>query len=199
MNLLTLFAEPQSAPVTQLTERLLWTALMLALVAGCYLLMWRGWRQRGARQLALLPPLPTEPDPGAGALAAADGVYVSSTSAGDWLDRVVAHGLGQRSRATLTVTAAGVCCRREGAPTLYVPAGQLRGVGRGSGLAGKFVTGDGLLFLDWAHADQLLRTGFRADRLADHDQLEAAVRQLLAETSPPAAAPDPAPTTGGTP
>ena len=36
-------------------------------------------------------------------LAAAEGQYVATTTAGDWLDRIAVHGLGIRTNAELSV------------------------------------------------------------------------------------------------
>ncbi len=38
-------------------------------------------------------------------------------------------------------------------------------------MAGKFIGGDGLLIIRWSLGDQLLDTGLRLDRRADHDLL----------------------------
>jgi hypothetical protein len=74
-------------------------AVLALLVVLVWLAMLAGWRRRAARQtreLGLPPLLPTPVDPGAPLTDDADGVYVSTTTAGDWLDRVTAHGLGTR-------------------------------------------------------------------------------------------------------
>ena len=57
------------------------------------------------------------------------GRYHGSTTAGQWLDRIVAHGLGTRSRVELTLTDAGLDVVRPGATDFFVPAGALRGPG----------------------------------------------------------------------
>jgi len=107
-----------------------------------------------------------------------EGMYVSSTRAGDWLDRVVAHGLGTRTQAQVSVHAEGVLVRRAGAPDVWAPAADLVGVRRERGAAGKFVGEDGLVVVYWtlggAGLDTALRTRFDRDR----DALEQAVRAL---------------------
>ncbi|WP_267595353.1 hypothetical protein [Carbonactinospora thermoautotrophica] len=169
----------ESAPVTQLGERLAWTTLMVLVILGLYLLMWRAWKRRAARQAAELPPLPKPPAEPGEPLASAAGIYVSTTSEGDWLDRIVAHGLGARSRAELTVTPQGVLFAREGAPAVYIPAARIRGVRRERGMAGKFVEEGGLLVITWEHGSRTLDTGFRAERVAEHDAVEHAVAGLV--------------------
>lgn len=60
---------------------------------------------------------------------------------------------------------------REGTGDLTIPAGSLAEITSGPGMAGKFVGGDGLLILRWRLGDQLLDTGLRLQRRADHDLL----------------------------
>ena len=82
----------------QLMEKVLPGLAMLAVVAVVFVLIWIGWRNRLRRQsdIEQLPAVPAglgEP------LASADGQYVASTTAGDWLDRIAVHGLGIRTNA----------------------------------------------------------------------------------------------------
>jgi hypothetical protein len=171
--------ERKSAPLTHLGPRLALTAAILALLALCYWGMWRGWKARQARQ-ADIPPLP--PVPAVGALgplrAEAEGTYVVTTSAGDWLDRIAVHGLGVRSLAMLAVHDAGVLVARVGAPDLFVPAPALRGVRLERGMAGKFVEEGGLVVMTWQHGERELDTGFRPRAAADRDVLVATLGAL---------------------
>lgn len=169
-----------SAPVTRWPERLLWTALTLAVVVGVWLLMLRGWRRRAARQ-AGLPPLPEAPRDLGADLARVPGVYVCTTTEGDWLDRVVARGLGVRSRAVLTVGSHGALFSRQGAPDLFLPASCLRGVRLESGIAGKFVERDGLVVVTWELQNRTYDTGFRTRRVADRGSLLDALNRLVPE------------------
>ena len=86
--------------------------------------MRQGWKWRGTLQ-GDLPELPAAPD-GAAArpLLTLTGRYHGSTTAGQWLDRIVAHGLGTRSRAELTLTDAGLDVVRPGATGLLRPGGR---------------------------------------------------------------------------
>jgi hypothetical protein len=172
---------PVQAQVTHWPARIGWTVLIIILTLGVMGLMRLGWRHRGRRQAGVpdLPPAPGTLD--APLAPTVDGVYVSTTAEGDWLDRIVVHGLGVRSRTTVTVDRAGVLFTRTGAPDVFVPAGSLHGVRRSPGMAGKFVGGDGLVVLTWALGAHSLDTGFKPDRAADGDALEAAVRSLLGE------------------
>ncbi|TQJ41065.1 hypothetical protein FBY33_3163 [Arthrobacter sp. SLBN-112] len=157
---------------------------MLAVVAVVFVLLGVGWRNRLKRQsdveqLPQVPAAPGEP------IAVAEGQYVATTTAGDWLDRIAVHGLGIRTNATLAVYPHGVLYERSGAPALYIPASSLTGVRQDSGMAGKFVEKDGLLVLGWTLGAHGLDTGFRTRRAADKDVLYQALQDLI--SSAPAA------------
>lgn len=157
MNGLILAAGEHSAPVTHVGQRIIWTIVTLAALGGIYLLMWRGWKKRQSRQADLLPlnEVPEGVFSGEGGFEA---VYVSTTSEGDWLDRIAVHGLGERSNAQVQVAEAGILIDRE--PTaVFIPADAVRGVRLASGMAGKYLRGDGLVVITWQHGDRTLDTG----------------------------------------
>lgn len=166
-----------SAPVTHVGQRIIWTVVTLLVLAGIYLLMWRGWRKRQARQ-SDLQPLNDIPE---GAFPVGEGgfeaVYVSTTSEGDWLDRIAVHGLGERSNAQLHVAEAGILIDRE--PTaVFIPADAVRGVRLASGMAGKYLRGEGLVVITWQHGDRTLDTG--VDPRHGTDELMRALESRLA-------------------
>ncbi|MEE2523367.1 hypothetical protein V1639_09860 [Pseudarthrobacter sp. J75] len=158
--------------------RLLSLLITLALIVVAFALIGMGWRNRLRRQadVGLLPELPSAPG---APVVAAEGQYVSTTTSGDWLDRIAAHGLGIRTNAELAVYPHGVVFDRSGASPLYIPAGSLTGVRQDSGMAGKFVEKDGLLILSWQHGDRGLDTGFRTRRAADKEILFDALQELI--------------------
>jgi hypothetical protein len=161
MNSLIVAAGEHSAPVTHLGQRILWTIVTLLTIAGIYLLMWRGWKKRQARQ-ADLPSLPAVPDQvRAEAADAIDAIYVSTTSEGDWLDRIAVHQLGNRSEANIWVAAAGVWIEREpfGAADIFIPAEAVRGVRLATGMAGKYRHDEGIVVITWEHGDRMLDSG----------------------------------------
>jgi hypothetical protein len=152
--------------------------ITLPLIAVVLALIGIGWRNRLRRQADVeqLPAVPAELSP---PLAAADGQYVATTTAGDWLDRIAVHGLGIRTNAELTVHPEGVLFERSGAGPLFIPAARLAGVRQDSGMAGKFVEKDGLLVLSWAHGTHELDTGFRTRRAADKPALLQTLQELI--------------------
>ncbi|MFD0759841.1 PH-like domain-containing protein [Arthrobacter ulcerisalmonis] len=159
-------------------DRILPGLLMLAIIVVVFALIWLGWRNRLRRQadVETLPRCPRN----RGALAAAEGQYVATTTGGDWLDRIAVQGLGIRTNATLSLYPHGVLFARDGAPDLYIPAAALVGVRQDSGMAGKFVEKDGLLVLSWMLGTRELDTGFRTRHAADKDTLHLALQDLIA-------------------
>jgi hypothetical protein len=151
-------------------------------------------RRRLARRTHTVVPVPPAPpadpaDLGALRRGPVPATYVSSTLAGDWLARVGAHGLGDRSDAEATVYDAGVLITRTGAPTVFVPRSALRGAGLAPGMAGKYVGADGLVVVTWqvpadARADAVdLDTGLRTRYATDRARLVDAVRHLMTTAS----------------
>lgn len=160
-------AERKSAEVTDWAARIGWVVGLLLFIALVYWLMRQGWKWRATLQ-SDLPELPTAPGaPGEGKLSMS-GRYHGSTTAGQWLDRIVAHGLGTRSRVELTLTDQGLDVVRPGAADFFVPAGQLREARLDKGIAGKVLAEGGLLVVTWQHGDKQIDSGFRSDRAAEH-------------------------------
>ena len=149
----------------------------LLVVAAGYYGMDRGWRNRQARQadLAPLPPVPEN-----GKIKGVEGVYVATTTAGDWMDRIAVHELGVRSIADLAVSEAGLIFHRQGATDVFIPADHLTGVRTDRGIAGK-VTAEksGLVVVTWNHDGRELDTGFRPRRKADTAPLTESISTLI--------------------
>jgi hypothetical protein len=149
---------------------LLVLACVLA-IAAALLGMWRGWRRRGLRQsnLAELPSTPG--DLGAELLTEMIGIYVGTTFASSWQDRVVHAGLGRRSNATAHLYESGVLIERYGDSAIFIPTEAIAEARLAPGLAGKVVGEGGLLVIRWRLGmtrdgvveDVLLDTGLRAD------------------------------------
>ena len=176
-------AEPVSAPVTQWPLRILLVLLVLAVIALVLIGMRAGWRRRAGRQGDVPPPLlpPESLETTQGAVA---GVYLGSTHHGDWLDRIVVHDLGVRSRALAEVGPAGVALRREGARDVFVPTASLRGAQMARGIAGKAYERGGVLVITWDLDGRLVDTGFRADVAEEQRTLRDAIVGLVAESGP---------------
>ncbi|MEU6659441.1 hypothetical protein [Streptomyces sp. NPDC046821] len=180
-SLAVLAAERKSADVTDWAARIGWVVGLLLFITLVYWLMREGWKWRGTLQ-GDLPPLPTAPsDPGPARLELS-GRYHGSTTAGQWLDRIVAQGLGTRSRVELTLTDAGLDVVRPGATDFFVPAGALREARLDKGIAGKVLTEGGLLIVTWAHGDKLIDSGFRSDHAAEQAEWVKALNDMIDTT-----------------
>ncbi|MFI8852891.1 hypothetical protein ACIGW3_22280 [Streptomyces sp. NPDC053499] len=167
LPLIGLAADRESQQVTDWAARIGWVVGLVLFVALLYWLMRQGWKWRGTLQ-GDLPELPQPPEHGSGEpLLSAGGRYHGSTTAGQWLDRIVAHGLGTRSRAELTLTEHGLDVVRPGAQDFFVPADRLRGARLDTGIAGKVLTEGGLLIVTWEHGGRRLDSGFRFDHSAE--------------------------------
>lgn len=174
-------AGEHSAPVTDWAGRVGWVIGLLLFVVLLYWLMREGWKWRGTLQ-GDLPELPTAPQPPREPKLTMTGRYHGSTTAGQWLDRIVARGLGTRSRVELTLTDAGLHVVRPGATDFFVPAARLREVRLDKGIAGKVLTEGGLLVVTWAHGDRLIDSGFRSDRSAEHTAWVETINSLYASS-----------------
>ncbi len=156
------------------------TGVLLLLVLLGVLGMRRGWRRRAQRQQTLpAPGLPPADLAGHAPVATLQGLYVGSATAEDWLDRVVAHGLGTRAQADLAVHTAGVLLERDGSSPLWIPVEDLRQVRFDSGLAGKVVEQGGLLVLRWRLGEVEVDSGVRPRVAAEADAVQLAVQSML--------------------
>lgn len=173
-------------------------ALAIFLVLYVTLIGRRRLAQRTTTLVAVPPAVPE--DIGPVQFGPLEAVYVSTTLHGDWLARVGAHGLGDRSNARVSVHAGpghagpghagpglgGVLIERDGADDLWLPVSTIRSAGLAPGMAGKYVGADGLVVVTWAvpEADgvaaALVDTGLRTRRAEDRGGLVDAVRYLLA-------------------
>jgi hypothetical protein len=163
-------------------DRLLLTLATVAFFGGVMLLMLRGWRSRQRRQADVPPPPPPSVDAGEPLVAAVTGLFVGTTFADDWLDRVAVHGLAHRANATLGILTAGVRIDRDGAAALWLPWDVVTRAEVGDALAGKVMGKGGMLLLDWRLGDRLLTSGFRADDHRQHVRLAEAIdREIRAQ------------------
>ena len=160
---------------------------VVVLLAVLALVLWgmrAGWNHRRARtaDVGVLPSAPA--DLGAAHGEPIEAVYVSTTRAGDWLDRVVAQDLGVRSGATVSVHDAGVLVARTGTTDVFIPTNALRAAGTAPGMAGKYVGKEGLVVLTWAPDptdERGLDTGLRTKHTADGPLLVDAVNALMSD------------------
>jgi len=153
--------------------------ILFGLLALAYLGMWRGWRRRGRRHD--LPPL-ADASPVVDPSLEATGRYFGTTTAGNWLDRVVARGLGTRSGCEVSLSAAGLDVVRPSS-SFRIPAAALRGARLDKGIAGKVVPPQGIVVVTWQHGDLLLDSGFRFADPARHAAWVDAVSRMIVKAA----------------
>lgn len=139
-----------------------------------------GWKHRAQRQsgVADLPAAPV--DLGEELIEPLTGLYVSTTPAGSWQDRIVAHGLGRRAAATLHLSRIGVLIERIGESEIFVPVEDLVAVGTAPGIAGKVMgMPDGILVITWNLGDLRVDSGLRLDDLAEQVEWIATANRLI--------------------
>lgn len=146
----------------------IWTAVVAFLIflVACAL-MWLGWRGRTRRQEGLVGPLAAPPaDPGTATLGPLTGVYIGTTTADDWQNRIAQNPLGFRSGGTIALYPDGVLLDLDGGQ-IWIPETDIVSVRQDSRLANKVVPGKGILVVQWNAPGQdgpiALDTGFRAD------------------------------------
>ena len=146
-------------------DRALWIIGLLVAWALMIWLMYRGWRNRSGRQASSIGDLPAVPqDLGAQILEPATGLYVGSTIAPSWQDRIAVGDLGFRATAEITRFEHGILLERKGASTVWIPQDSIRAVRTERGLAGKVMTKDGVLVVRWVlPTGTEIDTGFRGD------------------------------------
>lgn len=161
-------------------ERVLLTLATLAFAVGVTLLMLRGWRSRQRRQ-AYLPPPPRPPAVmGELLVGPVPGLFIGTTFADDWLDRVAVHGLAHRAAGAVSIGSDGVRFDRAGCAPLYLQFDAVLAAELGEALAGKVIGRGGMLLVDWRLGDRVLTSGFRADDHDEHRRLRDAITARLA-------------------
>ncbi|NLE80991.1 MAG: transporter [Rhodococcus sp.] len=146
-------------------ERALWIIGLTVFWVAMIALMYRGWRGRARRQadsIGQLPPVPRELGPQV--VAPVTGLYVGSTVAPSWQDRIAVGDLGFRAAGEIARYASGILLERDGATPIWIPESSIRAVRTERGLAGKVMTKDGVLVIRWElPTGTEIDTGFRAD------------------------------------
>jgi len=157
--------------------RVLLSVAVLLFFALCVYGMWHGWKRR-QREQAGLPAFPATPGTLGEARLTTTGVYIGTTNAGNWQDRVQVGDIGHRAEATLSLVPEGVAIDRVGASPIFIPAGAVRDARTDRGLAGKVMfSEEGLLVVQWENEGHLFDTGFRGDDKDVYDEWVAALGQ----------------------
>jgi hypothetical protein len=155
-----------------LVGSLIMAAVVAVMIAVLMQLMIRGWRRRAERQAEMIGTLPPLPDTvGAAIIPATKGLYVGSTLAPHWNDRVAVGDLGYRAKAVLTRYPEGIMLQRTGAGPIWIPNEAITAIRTERGVAGKVVAEGGVLAIRWRlPSGTEIDTGFRADNRAEYDR-----------------------------
>lgn len=158
-------------------DRVLLTLGTLAFAGVVYALMLKGWRARQRRQADV--PVPPVAAPGATVLVGPiSGLYVGTTGAEHWMDRIAVHRLSDRATGTATVAKDGLHLLRDHLPEVFVPVSLTTSASVETSLAGKVVS-TGMLTVTWHLGERLVTTAFRADDPAHHALLLDTLTALL--------------------
>ena len=148
-----------------LVTSLIMAAVVVLLIAVVLQAMMRGWRRRAQRQAELVGALPPLPDTvSQPVVPATEGLYVGSTLAPSWHDRIAVGDLGYRTKAVLTRYPEGIMLQRSGAGPIWIPHDAVSAIRTERGMVGKAMTHDGILAIRWRlPSGAEIDTGFRAD------------------------------------
>lgn len=168
---------------------------LVAVAAFLFFIAWLMWlfftgRQRRGREQAVefgdFPALPD--DPGELIVGPTPGVYSGTSRAENWIDRVQVADLGDRAACSASGYTHGIAIERRGASTIWIPVQALVAVRTTNRAAGKVMTADGLLAIDWAlPGGTALTTALRADAKADYPHWLVAYPGAQPTTDPDAA------------
>ena len=148
-----------------LIASLVMAAVLAVLVFVAIRAMMRGWLRRARRQADVIGKLPALPDSvGPAIVEATPGLYVGSTRAPSWMDRVVVGDLGFRAKAVLTRYPEGIMLQRSGARPIWIPDESITAIRTERGIAGKALATEGILAIRWRlPSGTEIDTGFRGN------------------------------------
>lgn len=138
------------------------TAIIVGIVVLAVVGMFLGWRARVAKNEGLSVPSPV-PESTGETLATGTGLYVATTLAAQPFERVAAHGLGFRARASITVSRDGIAIDAAGRQPYFIATTALDAVERATWAIDKAVEPGGLVVVTWRLGDTLLDSYFRMD------------------------------------
>ncbi|MCV7422944.1 transporter [Mycobacterium yunnanensis] len=148
-----------------LVALLIIAALLALLIAFFIRQMLRGWMHRAQRQVEMIGTLPPLPDTvGPAIVPPTKGLYVGSTIAPSWQNRIAVGDLGFRAKAVLTRYPEGIMLQRSGTGPIWIPDESITAIRTERGIAGKALTHDGILAIRWKlPSGTEIDTGFRGD------------------------------------
>ncbi|GAA3184276.1 transporter [Rhodococcus erythropolis] len=146
-------------------DRALWIIGLAIFWVAMIGLMYVGWRGRARRQKDRIGELPTVPATlGELLVLPTTGLYVGSTIAPSWQDRIAVGDLGFRATCEISRYSGGILVERDGASAIWIPEKSIRAIRTENGLAGKVMSKDGVLVIRWElPSGTEIDTGVRGD------------------------------------
>jgi len=138
------------------------TFIVIGVVVLLLLLMITGWYARKRRQAHIGAPQQPPADLASGH-PGFTGKYVSTTLAGEQLNRVAVHSLGFRGNCTIEAHPAGIAVFRSGERDLWIPLADVRGIVRASMTIDRVVERNGLQGIEWTLDGTAVDSFFRMD------------------------------------
>jgi hypothetical protein len=153
-----------------LVGSLIFAAVLVVVIAVVIQLMMLGWRRRARHQEELIGDLPDVPDEVGMASTTLRGVYLGSTLAPEWNERVTAGDLGYRTKAVLSRYPEGILLERSRANPIWIPQSAICEVRTERVIAGKAAARNGILAIRWRLPSGIeIDTGFRAGNRDNYD------------------------------
>ncbi|TAL40742.1 MAG: hypothetical protein EPN91_12510 [Salinibacterium sp.] len=154
---------------------------LLMVIVLCFLfvllaLMVLGWNTRQQRQSDIAKPAlpPADRGPVFGTFR---GMYVSTTTSGDPLDRIAVHGLAFRGNVDIVVSERGVLLSIPGVDEIWIPTEDLVELRRATWTIDRVVEHDGLHVIEWNLGDRAVETYLR---MLTPTEFDHALQRLLA-------------------
>ncbi len=146
--------------------------IMVMLVFSIATLVAIGYRRKSKLETEQIAPLPVAVD-----CSGVECMYVSTVYAESPLRRLLAHGMGPRGRATVSVTEEGISVCRIGERDYLIPKSTIRSVGKSSATIDRAVEPGGLVSVEWSHQGTDLITNLR---FSDSDSRKVFEGKVLA-------------------
>lgn len=102
-------------------------------------------------------------------------LYVSTVFAANPLRRVLAHGMGPRGRASVSVSQQGISVCRKGERGFLIPRASLVGVEKSTATIDRAVEPGGLTSISWVHDSIQLVTNIRFQNGQEREMFEKEV------------------------
>lgn len=154
------------------------SALLLVAFISLIALVVRVWLARRSHQEAVIaePLLPFS-----GSSVAFEGSYVATTVAGEPLNRIMAHGLAHRGKASIEISNEGVSLLRQGERSFGIAKADIHSVSLERGTIDRAVENEGLVAIVWQSGPSQLETSLRIVDRTERIALFTALENLVSK------------------